>query len=78
MEQIEHDPMISLTVVEIDGEPWWQACSAGICVRDRCGARAQELLRLALQSRTSQMPGLESNEAASSCGSTQPTDHRTG
>ena len=70
VEQIEHDPVMSLTVVEIDGEPWWQACSAGICVRDRCGARAQELLRLAQQSHTSQRPGLGSSEVASSSGNT--------
>ena len=58
----------ALSVVEVDGEPWWQACSGGLCVRDRCGARAQELLRLALQSRTSLMPVMDSSEAASSAG----------
>lgn len=43
----QSDDEITLTVVEIDGEPWWQACAGELCVRDRCGARAQELLRQA-------------------------------
>ena len=59
---------VVLNVINVDGEPWWQACSDGLCVRDRCGARAQELLRLALQSRTTQTPVTGSSEAASSAG----------
>lgn len=59
---------VVLNVINVDGEPWWQACSDGLCVRDRCGARAQELLRLALQSRTTQTPVTGSSGAASSAG----------
>ena len=59
---------VVLNVINVDGEPWWQACSDGLCVRDRCGARAQELLRLALLSRTNQTPVQGSSGAASSAG----------
>jgi hypothetical protein len=66
--QSEEAGGITLHVVSIDGEPWWRACQGELCVEDRCGARAQELLRLAGQSGTSQTTARGSSEAASSGG----------
>jgi hypothetical protein len=60
--------IVSLTVVNVAGEPLWQACCGALCVRDRCGARAQELLRQALLSPSNPTPVLDSSAAASSAG----------
>jgi hypothetical protein len=66
MIQSDEVPVASLTVVNIDGQPWWQACAGGYCVINRCGARAQKLLRQALQSPPSPTPLSGSSEVASS------------
>jgi hypothetical protein len=64
--QSEQVLVVTLTVVSIGGAPWWQACAGGYCVIDRCGARAQELLRQALLSPPTPTPVSDSIEAASS------------
>ena len=48
------DPVIS--VVNVGGEPWWQVCGGGYCVRERSGHRALDLLRALLQSRGKRSP----------------------
>ena len=69
MIQSENGVLVSLTVVNVAGEPLWQACCGALCVRDRCGARAQELLRQALRSPANPMPASDSSAATSSAGS---------
>lgn len=65
MNQSENGAIVSLAVVSIAGEPWWLACCGALCVRDRCGARAQELLRQALLSPSNPTPVPDSSEATS-------------
>lgn len=40
------DQGVTMTVVTVDGEPLWQVCGHGVCVRDRAGLRALEQFRL--------------------------------
>ena len=40
------DDDVTLQVVDVGGEPIWQACWRGVCVRDHSGAMALERLRL--------------------------------
>jgi len=40
------DDEVTLTVVNVNGEPIWQACGGGHCVRDHSGAMALERLKL--------------------------------
>jgi len=63
----EMEPVF-LRVVSVAGEPWWEACGGGRCVRDRCGSRAQELLRLVLLSPSNPTPESDTSEATSSAG----------
>ena len=37
-----------LSVVGVGGEPIWEACSGGLCVRGRGGRQVQDELKLAL------------------------------
>ena len=58
---MDQETDVALTVISINGEPLWQACAGELCVRDRCGARARELLREAQlnnQPQPSDGPGL--------------------
>ena len=43
------DPVLS--VVSVNGEPIWQVCGGGYCVRSRSGPQALDLLRALLLSR---------------------------
>lgn len=45
MNQSDNGVIVSLIVIDVGGEPWWQACCGELCVRDRSGSKAQELLR---------------------------------
>jgi predicted NBD/HSP70 family sugar kinase len=40
------DDEVTLTVVNVGGEPIWEACGGGHCVRDHSGAMALERLKL--------------------------------
>ena len=40
------DDQVTLQVVNVGGEPIWEACGGGHCVRDHSGAVALERLRL--------------------------------
>ena len=40
------DQEVTMAVVTVDGEPLWQVCGHGVCVRDRAGLRALEQFRL--------------------------------
>jgi len=54
MSQLEEP---TITVVSVNGEPLWQVCAGGYCVRSRSGHQALELLRALLISRGVQPPG---------------------
>lgn len=45
-----------IEVVIINGEPIWQVCGGGICVRNRSGSRALELFYAQCQSKGLQVP----------------------
>jgi hypothetical protein len=62
------DDEMSLSVVEMDGEPLWQACGGGHCVRHRCGSTAQALLRQVRQGSPNQSLGSGSSVVTSSSG----------
>ena len=47
MNQSTDDTGIVVSVIDEDGEPIWQACAGGHCVRHRCGATVLELLKQA-------------------------------
>jgi len=46
MIQSTDDDGVILQVVNVGGQPIWQACWRGVCVRDHSGAMALERLRL--------------------------------
>ncbi len=58
MTQSTDDDDVTLTVVSVGGQPIWQACCRGVCVRDHSGAMALERLRLVRRASPSRSQGL--------------------
>ena len=52
------DQGVTMTVVVVAGEPLWQVCGHGICVRDRAGLRALEQFRLLCQAKGLPVPAI--------------------
>lgn len=46
-----------LHVVNVRGEPLWEVCGAGVCVRSRSGSRAVEMFLWLCRSRGLKVPG---------------------
>lgn len=63
MTQSTDDDDVTLTVVSIEGEPIWQACGGGHCVRDHSGAMALERLRMVRRASPSRSRGSGSPSA---------------
>jgi hypothetical protein len=47
-ERCDQSGQARLSVVGVGGEPIWEACSGGQCVRGRAGQQVQDQLKLAL------------------------------
>lgn len=47
-ERCDQSGQARLSVVGVGGEPIWEACSGGLCVRGRGGQQVQDQLKLAL------------------------------
>ena len=63
MTQSTDDDDVTLTVVSVGGQPIWQACGGGQCVRDHSGAMALERLRLVRRASPSRSQGSGSPSA---------------
>jgi len=57
------DDDTTLKVVNVNGEPIWEACGGGHCVRDHSGAMALQRLRLVRRASPNRFQGLESPSA---------------
>ena len=63
MTQSTDDDDVTLQVVSVGGQPIWQACWRGVCVRDHSGAMALERLRLVRRASPSRSQGSGSPSA---------------
>lgn len=59
MEQHDGMPQSVYPVIEVvivNGEPMWQVCGGGVCVRNKAGKRALEMFWAVCQSKGLQVP----------------------